>query len=157
MASIILEGADGTGKTTLATMLSKYYGWDICHCTSEDPTDYDFYSQISRKQNVIWDRHAIGELIYPTVFNRKAKIGAEDVRLILHHAKESGAKIFVLTADIKDIEYRLNKRGNEVIEVLDKINWINDQFVFYAEQFNVPLINTSLLNKSEMLDLITLS
>ena len=37
---IILEGCDGTGKTTLAKLLAEKYGLDICHCTAEDPKDF---------------------------------------------------------------------------------------------------------------------
>ena len=46
---VILEGCDGTGKTTLAKLLAERYGLDICHCTQYDPADYDFYSHTMRK------------------------------------------------------------------------------------------------------------
>lgn len=46
---IILEGADGTGKTTLAKILAERYGLDICHCTQDDPNDFIFYQQSIRK------------------------------------------------------------------------------------------------------------
>ena len=143
MNGIIIEGADGTGKTTLAKHLAAKYDIDICHCTAEDPADYDFYLQTSRKKNVIWDRHTIGELIYPTVFNRQPKISTEDARLLLAYAREYGASIFVLTADIQDIKWRLKERGNECAEVLEKIEWINERFLFFADQFHIPVINTS--------------
>ena len=42
---IILEGCDGTGKTTLANILAFKYGLDICHCTASDPSDFQFYKQ----------------------------------------------------------------------------------------------------------------
>ena len=71
---IIIEGADGTGKTTLAKILADKYGLEICHCTQHDPADFYFYRETLRKENVIWDRHTIGELIYPLIFDRKAKI-----------------------------------------------------------------------------------
>ena len=79
MASVILDGCDGTGKTTLAKIIAAKYGWDICHCTGDDPKDYEFYRQTGKKQNVVWDRHTIGELIYPTVFNRKPELATAAV------------------------------------------------------------------------------
>ena len=89
MASVILDGCDGTGKTTLAKIIAAKYGWDICHCTGDDPKDYEFYRQTGKKQNVVWDRHTIGELIYPTVFNRKPELATEDARLALSYARRT--------------------------------------------------------------------
>lgn len=151
---IILEGADGTGKTTLAKILADKYGLDVCHCTQYDPADYDFYRQSVRKNNVVWDRHTIGELIYPKVFSRYAKIGTEDARLVIHYAKEEGTKIFVLTEDLELIQKRLDERGTENKKIIENIKWINDQFVFYANQFHVPVISTSKMTLDEMYKLV---
>lgn len=151
---IIIEGADGTGKTTLAKIYAEKYGLDICHCTQYDPTDYDFYRYTVRKNNVVWDRHTIGELIYPTVFNRKSSLGTEDVRLVLSYARELNTKIIILTSDLDTIISRLEKRGGEDNKILNNIKWINDQFVYYANQFNIPLIDTSKLTLQELFDII---
>lgn len=154
MMKIIIEGADGTGKTTLARILANEYGLDYCHCTASDPADYSFYLNTARKDNVVWDRHTIGELIYPEVFDRPSKIGIEDARLVLAHAREQGTKIFVLTTQIDVIKDRLNKRGGEHEKILEKIEFINDRFVFYANEFNIPLIDTSTLTLGQIFDLI---
>lgn len=151
---VILEGADGTGKTTLAKILADKYGLDICHCTQYDPSDYNFYRQSVRKNNVIWDRHTIGELIYPEVFNREPKIGTEDARLVIHYAKEEGTKIFVLTENVDLIIKRLNERGTEDERILTNIKWINDQFLFYADQYNIPVISTSKMTLDEIFKLV---
>lgn len=151
---IILEGADGTGKTTLAKILADKYGLDVCHCTQHDPADYNFYRQSVRKNNVVWDRHTIGELIYPSVFSRYQKIGTEDARLVIHYAREEGTKIFVLTEDLELIRKRLDERGTENKKIIENIKWINDQFVFYANQFHVPVISTSKMTLDEMYKLV---
>lgn len=151
---IILEGADGTGKTTLAKLLANKYNLDICHCTSTDPTDYQFYKQTARKDNVVWDRHTIGELIYPYVFDRPALTNPEESRLVLSYAREAGAKVFVLTADINEIKRRLISRGTEDQRILDKIEWINDQFIFFADYLHVPIIDTSKMTFDEIFKLV---
>lgn len=151
---VILEGADGTGKTTLAKILAYKYDLDICHCTQYDPADYDFYRQSIRKNNVIWDRHTVGELIYPSIFNREPKIGTEDARLVIHYAKEEGTKIFILTEDLELIRKRLTERGTEDERILKNIKWINDQFLFYADQYNIPVINTSKMTLNEIFKLV---
>lgn len=151
---IIIEGCDGTGKTTLAKILADKYGLEIAHCTQHDAADYDFYRQTLRKENVIWDRHTIGELIYPTIFGRQRQIGTEDARLVMHYAKQEGVKIFVLTCDNDVIRERLCERGNEHPLILKNIDEINHQFVFYAQQFHLPIIDTSKMTLEEIFNLV---
>lgn len=150
---IILEGCDGTGKTTLAKILAQKYNLDICHCTQADPADYNFYRETARKENVVWDRHTIGELIYPEVFGREPQIGTEDARLVLAYAREAGAKIYVLTADIETIKSRIAYRGEDSV-VANKIEWINNKFLFYAEQYQIPIIDTSKMTLEDIFKLV---
>lgn len=151
---IVLEGVDGVGKTTLAKILAYKYNLDICHCTQYDASDYNFYKQTLRKENVIWDRHTIGELIYPTIFNRKQQVSIEEVEDILNFAKLENIKVFVLTTDMDKIKDRLSKRGNENKHILDNLDWINEQFKLYANKFNVKIIDTSKMTLEEIFNLI---
>lgn len=152
---IIIEGVDGAGKTTLAKILAERYGLDVCHCTQHDAADYDFYRQTLRKQNVVWDRHTLGELIYPKVFNRKAQITPEDARLIMHYAKEEDVKILVLTADLTVLQKRLNCRSiPEHTLILENLAHIDEQFKFFAEEFHLPVIDTSKMTLQQIFDLV---
>ena len=151
---IILEGCDGTGKTTLAKLLADKYKLEICHCTQSDPGDFEFYKQTVRKDNVVWDRHTIGELIYPDVFGRKQKLSPEDARLVTLYAKEAGTKIFVLTGDVEDIRKRLTVRGSEDQRVLDKLEWINQRFLDFAYMFDLPVIDTSKMTIQDIFALV---
>lgn len=151
---IILEGCDGVGKTTLAKILADKYGMDICHCTQNDPNDFKFYLETVRKDNVIWDRHTIGELIYPAIFNRKQNISYEDAKLIIYRAKSNGVKIFVLSTSHKTIEKRLKARKTEHEKIMNAFKWIDDQFTYYAKEFNIPIIDTSKMTLQEIFDLM---
>lgn len=151
---IVLEGCDGTGKTTLAIKLSNIYRLDVCHCTQYDPSDFLFYQQTLRKENIVWDRHTIGELIYPRVFNREQKVTEEEVMEIIEYGKKIGARFFVLTADNALIKKRLETRGGENKLILDNIDFINSEFVSYAHKFNIPVIDTSKMTFSQIINLI---
>ena len=151
---IILEGCDGTGNTTLAKLLADKYGLDICHCTASDPADYEFYKQTARKDNVVWDRHTIGELIYPFVFDRKPKIGPEDARLVLTYAREAGAKVIILTSDIDEIKRRLTIRKTEDQRIMEKLEFIDKEFRHYADIFDIPIIDTSKMTFDDIFELI---
>ena len=152
---IIIEGVDGAGKTTLAKILANKYGLDICHCTQQDAADRDFYRQTLRKENVVWDRHTLGELIYPRVFGRKPQIGVEDARILMHMAKKEGVKVLVLTADMPTLLERLNSRQvpeNQLI--MKNLSYIDSEFRFYAEQYHVPVIDTSKMTLQEIFNLV---
>lgn len=151
---IILEGCDGTGKSTLARLLADKYKLDLCHCTQSDPGDFEFYKQTARKDNVVWDRHTIGELIYPDVFGRKQKLSPEDARIVIYRARQAGAKIFVLTADMKDIKRRLVDRGTEDWAILSKLEWIDERFRYFADMFGVPVIDTTKMTLQEIFTLV---
>ena len=153
---IILEGVDGAGKTTLAKILAEKYGLDICHCTQDDAADYNFYRQTLRKDNIVWDRHTLGELIYPRVFGRRQQISTEDARLVLHYAaKEEGVIILVLTADMPTLLSRMNRRKtSEHPLIMENLDWIDSQFKYYANQFHVPVIDTSKMALQQIFDLV---
>ena len=151
---IILDGVDGAGKTTLAKILAYKYGLDICHCTQHDGKDYAFYRQTVRKDSVVWDRHSIGELIYPHVFNRQMELSPEDARLIMDYAKEAGTKIFILTCDHEVLKKRLLVRGTEDDRIIENCEYIDSMFKHYAKLFYLPIIDTRELTLSQIFEMV---
>ena len=152
---IIIEGADGTGKTTLAKILADKYGLEICHCTQHDPADFYFYRETLRKENVIWDRHTIGELIYPLIFDRKAKITDVEAKAVIDIAKSEDVKIFVLTAPIETIYKRLRAREkDEHPKILANVSLIDGAFKECAKRMGVPIIDTTNMTLNEIFELV---
>ena len=151
---IILEGADGTGKTTLANILAHKYGLDICHCTQHDPADFNFYRETMRKENVIWDRHTIGELIYPIVFDRVAKVTPQEAKAIISMAIAEDVKIFVLTCDQEILEKRVAERGIEHEKITENLAWIDQKFKECAKWLGVPIIDTSNMTLGQIFNLV---
>lgn len=151
---IILEGADGTGKTTLAKILADKYGLDICHCTQHDPSDFNFYKETMRKENTVWDRHTIGELIYPIVFERKANVTPYEAKAIINVAKSAGVKVFILTCDKDVLHQRLIERKTEHPKIFNRIDWVDNAFRECAEWMDVPLIDTSKMTLDEIFNLV---
>ena len=152
---VVLEGCDGVGKTTLAKLISDKYNIDICHCTQNDPTDFDFYFNTLRKNNIVWDRHVIGELVYPKIFNRESKLRFDEAKNIVDFGKSIGVKFFVLTSDENEIRFRIYNRDQyEDPTVIDRIFAINKSFIHYAKKLNVDIIDTSVLSISEIFNLL---
>ena len=126
---IILEGCEGTGKTTLAKKLIERYGLDYVHITNKDPNDYMFYKQTLRKEDVIYDRHFIGEMIYPKVFSRKGNLDRNRLDKLFAFAEAQGACVLILTADIEEIKKRVAERGKYKPDfILRKLPQINEIF-----------------------------
>lgn len=152
---IIIEGVDGAGKTTLAKILAEKYGLEICHCTQHDPADFYFYRETLRKENVIWDRHTIGELIYPLIFNRKAQITDVEAKAVIDIAKSEGVKIFVLTAPLETLYKRLRTRDkDEHPRILANLSLIDGAFKECAKRMGVPVIDTTDMTLNEIFELI---
>lgn len=151
---IILEGCDGTGKTTLAKILADHFKLDIAHCSAKDPADYDFYRNCARKENIVWDRLLIGELIYPKIFDREQKLTLVDAMAIMEMIKESDVRIFVLTASDEIIRSRCEARGNEHPRIMENLVTINKKFLHYAKVLGVPVIDTTHLTLNEIVKMI---
>lgn len=104
---IIIEGVDRIGKTTLAKKIAKKYKLDYVHMNIDDPKDLKFYKQTLRKTNVIYDRHFIGEMIYPSVFNRKKQLSVEEFEKLMQFCYGEEIKVIILYSDDHEL---LNKR-----------------------------------------------
>lgn len=151
---IIIEGCDGVGKSSVAEILAERLGLDVVHFTGDDPKNFNFYYQTALKENVVYDRHTIGELVYPKVFGRKPQINMSEAQTVIN---ESGAHFFVLTADLYEICDRILDRGvqTECEKIIDNIEYINAKFVTLAYELkNVILIDTTDLTAEEVADSI---
>lgn len=141
--TIVIEGCDGTGKTTIANILAKRYGCDVVHMTGDDPKDYEFYYHSLRKTKVIYDRNAIGELVYPYVFGRRAALLCEDAESLVRKAKINDVKFFVLTANEEIIKNRIVARGEEDTRILASLSYIDAKFRSFAHENGIPIIDTT--------------
>lgn len=148
--TIVIEGCDGTGKTSVAKVLAEKYGCDVVHMTGKDPADFEFYSQSLRKKNVIYDRNVLGELVYPYVFRRSKQLQQEEADRLVRFYKDHGVYFFVLTADAVTCAMRLTARGNEDQKILDNISYILAKFKAVAFEYGIPEIDTSHRSVSEV-------
>jgi hypothetical protein len=90
MTWIILEGLDRSGKSSVADMYKKE-GFEVVHMNAPNKAYFksgysgpsymeemiDLYSTYAGK-DVIFDRSAYGELVWPEIYNRQALLTSED-------------------------------------------------------------------------------
>lgn len=109
---VVLEGCDGTGKSTLAKFLAQVLNAEVIHCTAETPNTFSFFRSIiraSKDKNIIADRFCYGQFVYQDPEDRK--LSEEDLRHLEVGMLYEGAKVILVTAPAETIEARLKARG----------------------------------------------
>lgn len=121
----ILEGCDGTGKTTLANFLSKTLNAEIVHCSTYTPNTFQFFKAIleeSTHRDIIADRWCYGQFVYQREEDRPLCDGdytaEENLHLLEVGMLRAGAKVILVDAPEAVITKRLEARGERVINGL---------------------------------------
>lgn len=126
---VLLEGCDGTGKTTLADALEAQIKRDhpddvVVRLHSGplkgDPVDeYVFSIQDYRPGtgvHIIADRWHYGEMVYGPLYRGKSAIGEEQWRWIELWLESRGASTWVVTNTLDEVERRLRERGEDFLQ-----------------------------------------
>lgn len=101
---IIIDGNDGIGKTTLAKRIGQDLGIDsYIHLSYNDPRSFGFYNEIIKKDNVVFDRSFMDEVIYSSVLERDCTLSRAQVEYLHAQLKELG--VIVIIAHTKNKIY----------------------------------------------------
>lgn len=151
---IIIEGADLTGKTTAVNTIVEHFNLEKQHVTSKDENTFEFYLKTMLKENIVFDRHFIGEMIYPSIFKRKGNLNKESFKELLNVSKRLGYKIFVFYAAPEVLLDRLRDRGEPHKEVRDNLIHINTLFAELANEYGITIIDTTDTTEEQLADLV---
>lgn len=134
--NIIIEGPDAAGKTTLAEKIkAKYPFMQYVHSTANTPNDYDYHSYLLTKCNGIYDRFFMGELVYPEIYGRPAKLSLAEARQLMNEIIDNTDIFIVMYAsNIDTLKERLIARNE--LNYLDEIEKQNILFKSYGQVFN---------------------
>ena len=136
--NVIIEGPDATGKTTLTNKLVNKYNMTPMHLNSSTPNDYDFHNKLLNKNNMVYDRFFMGELVYPQIYHRKPKLTFnESLELMKKIVKNNDLFIVLFASDINTLKNRLIERGGDELKYLDEIEQQNELFMKMAWCFKV--------------------
>lgn len=132
---IIIEGIDGSGKTTLANQLHEQTKYPIIHRTKPDNQEdkdamlMSYIATLKEGGNAIFDRCWYSEMAYGPVMRDDSVITYPQMyeleRLI---ARRSGGIIIYCTGKTKELWRRATKRGEDYIVSRDNFAEIHENY-----------------------------
>lgn len=88
--SLIIDGPNGVGKTTLCKILSKtkpFTDYKYLHLTAEDKNTYSYYNTLLKDKKLLLDRGPLGELVYSSLYGRKPRITLSEVNALFKNTQ----------------------------------------------------------------------
>jgi thymidylate kinase len=140
---IIVEGADGTGKSTVVNYLAKKYQCDVVHLTAWGSRKIADYNDKLALDNVILDRSFLSEMVYKAADGLCPAISFTALDNLMEAVDDKGWKIIILTAPNEELKRRLRERGDEDDNIIQNINLINTLYQIYGTHYGIPIIDTS--------------
>lgn len=131
---IIIEGPDGSGKTTLAEKISKQTKYPIVH-RSQPKTEEEkklmmaeYLHTIRTGDNMIFDRCWYSEMAYGPVMRDSSVISYHEMYELEEMLAKTGAIIIYATGTKTALWERCQSRGEDYITSQDDFNAICDNF-----------------------------
>lgn len=142
---IIIEGVDRTGKTTLAESLkNRLNGADLYHCSAPDKhtTAIDEYVdplcgyQPGSGRHVIYDRHWLGETVWPGIFGRPSIMTEADQLAIEAFLLTRGALLVLALREEESLKEAVESSDQPITG--DQAIAAQRRFIYAAQQSPVP-------------------
>ena len=128
---IVIEGCDGSGKSTLSNFLSDLLGGTVVHLSSNTTNNYATMMHIiesSEDNIVIMDRSMYGQFVYQTEEERTEKnwLREKDLSEIEAYMLSVGVVPILCISDEETLKHRIAQRGDSATE-FDKLNQLEVQ------------------------------
>ncbi|MCQ2737037.1 MAG: hypothetical protein MJ224_00275 [archaeon] len=84
----------------------------------------------------MYDRHFIGEMIYPEIYKRKGHLNQRKFEKLLRQAAFNDTIIFILYCDKKTLMKRYKIRGRKKNKnIVNNMNIINNKFIEIGKKY----------------------
>ena len=135
--NIIIEGIDGSGKTTLANKLvENYHLNNNIHLTSKTKNDFKFHMDLLvNNYRTVCDRFHFSEFnVFSPLYGRKTKLTHEEWDLINKQIIENNDLFIVMVcSDMSIVDARLVERGE--LDYIPEVRQQNELFLKACDEF----------------------
>lgn len=128
---VVLEGCNGTGKTTVATALASRHGYEVVHSgrTSEGTDLAERYQVLlATPGKIILDRSFISELVYGPIDHDRSRLTLSDAADLARLVAARGGVLVHLTGHPDTITARLRSRDGPSAPAAERIRAIIDAY-----------------------------
>lgn len=140
----ILEGPDGTGKSTLANEIAKHTKASILHCSYNKDWDIkqhhiDIFKAaklIVQWMPVVLDRWAYSELVYGTVFRNKPAYDVKDYIFENEHDLASAVWIYCRNDEAAENHKKHMELRDEMYDDMSEVSKTFDEFIKADKDIN---------------------
>ena len=145
---IIIEGPDGSGKTTLAEKMHKQTGYKLLHRsypkTEEDKERMmaEYMQVIKSGVNCIFDRSWYSEMVYGPVMRNDSIISYPQMYTLERELTKRGAIVIYCGGMISNMWARCKERGEDYVVDIQKYSQICHDFetLMYDVPHLVPVV-----------------
>lgn len=129
--TIVFEGCDGAGKTTLATATADRTGAKLIHSTLTPPgTDLlTTYSHLlDQPGRLVFDRCFLSELVYGPLYRGHTRLTYQHLTTLVRQVIDRRGVFVHVTAPAAEIRRRLADRGERHLPSLNELALICDRY-----------------------------
>ena len=124
---IVLEGCDGTGKSTIAAALGSHHGYAVLH-SARTPDGADLTERynaiLADPRRIVLDRSFISELVYGPLDHDRSRLMPGDAAALARRVAERGGVLVHLTGHPAAIAARLRSRDGSAAPASGRIRAI---------------------------------
>lgn len=145
---VIIEGNEGSGKTTLANEFARMLGVEVKHRSKpeteeERQTMYrDYLEDITTLENAVWDRGFYSEMVYGPIMRDQSYIDYPQMREFEQLLASKGAFIIYCRPEPYIAFKRAQERGEDYVtdfETYEKIQIAYDD-LFRVVSHGIPIL-----------------
>jgi len=131
---IVADGCDGTGKSTLVSLLGTRYGYRVIRSGRLDdgPDLADRYrATLDQPGKLAFDRSFVTELVYGPLRNGRSRLSPDEAAQLAFAFADRGGVLVHLTAHPKALAWRLRARDGHA----PPLDWIRSVLRGYRNVF----------------------
>lgn len=142
--NFLIEGPDGSGKSTIARTISQLYGHNIIHNSfpktiEEGQNMKQYYIDLMKSKNIVIDRGWWSEQVYGNIIRGKSWLSVSETNELTDMFLADDNMIIYCTGDVKVLWDRCIQRGETYVKdfvIYQQIHTMYDSMYQYFSKYH---------------------